>query len=163
MLKILYTRPDGGVSIICPVPKEKTEQILGTLTDEQYIQHILDTSVPSDATNVRQVTDDDLPSDREFRDAWVDTQPGTQVDVCCDRAKDVSLARLRVKRNQKLAELDVQGIKLLDMGLDEELAAVRQEKQKLRDITDSLKAVNTEGKVNNQELLDELKSLEGVL
>ncbi len=70
-MKILYTTSEGKVCIVNHVPKERVEEILGTLTDEEHKEHIYDVSIPKDAQNVTEISDDMIPVSREFRDAWV--------------------------------------------------------------------------------------------
>lgn len=62
MLRYSYTRPDGGVSVVCAAPKEHIERVLGPLTDAQYVAHVKERSIPADATNVVELAaDDDVP------------------------------------------------------------------------------------------------------
>jgi hypothetical protein len=66
MLRFTYTRPDGGTSVVYAAPKEKIEEILGPLTDAEYVAHVKGRSIPADATNVIELPADAvLPADPE--------------------------------------------------------------------------------------------------
>lgn len=133
----MYTRPDGGVSIVYPVTKEQIEKQLGALTDEQYEAHVRERSIPIDAVNVTEVDDADIPSDREFRDAW--KQLDAKIDFDLEKAKAIQLNRVRAAREPKLVELDKQFMFAIERG--EDTKEIVAQKQKLRDITEPLKAL----------------------
>lgn len=156
-MKIMYTRPeDNGVSIVIAVPKENIEKILGPMTQEQYEQHVRDASIPANALNVKVISDEDLPADREFRDAWVDVTPDTKVNIDLARAKDLKLKELRQRRNALLEAKDKDYMVALEKG--EDLAPIQAKKQALRDITDPLKALVVSG-VDDPAVLAQIKDL----
>jgi len=67
---IVYTRPDGGVSIVNLSPSAIAKRVAGGMTEDQAFAAIQAKSVPSDASNI-EVTDQALiPVSREYRDAW---------------------------------------------------------------------------------------------
>jgi hypothetical protein len=133
----MYTRPDGGVSIVIPAPKESIEKVLGPLTDAEYDAHVRERSIPADALNVSDILDNDMPQDREFRNAW--EQSGITITHNLTKAKDIQLGRIRKAREPKLLELDKQFMIALEQGLDTSI--IVNEKQTLRDITEPLKAL----------------------
>ena len=150
MKKIVYTRKDGGISILIPTSKEKYEQMLGPLTDDQYEGHIArihTESLPNDIIKISQIEEEDIPTDREFRDAWVCNDSKVEHDL--DKAKDIQLARIRAIRETKFAELDKQVLIAIEAGND--FADLAKEKQKLRDITEPLKQLVPES-------IDDIKS-----
>ena len=156
-MKVLYTRPDdGGVSIVVAVDKETIEQILGPLTPEQYEAHVRQVSVPAEAVNVKLITDEDIPDTREFRNAWVDVTPDTKVNIDLNKAKDLKLSEMRVKRNALLEAQDKAFLIALDKGDD--LEAIRAKKQALRDVTTPLKQLVVEG-VDDEKILEQIKLL----
>lgn len=160
MKKIVYTRSDdGGVCVITPVSKKDVERVLGPLTDTQYEAHVWDRSVPADAIDPRYVDDSDIPTTREFRNAWVDVTNESIVDICCTRAKDIQLDRLRAERQAKFEELGLPH----KLNPDVESALLSKETletvQQLRDVTEPLKALDTTDQVNNEELLNEIRAL----
>lgn len=160
MKKILYTRPDGGVSIVTPLPKENIEVLLGPLTEDQYVSHIIERSIPDDATNVRYINNEDIPTSRHFRNAWVDTTEEAYIDICCEKARDVQLEKLRRERDAELDKLDKEFMIALEREMD--TTVIKKRKQELRDATNPLKILDVAGKVNDDELLEEIKSL-GIL
>jgi hypothetical protein len=93
--RIVYTRPDGGVSVVVPSPKSK-------LTMEEHIAK----AVPADATNVRQITTAELPADRLFRGAWDDSNPEDFVGVNLTKAKEIAHNMRRAKRQEQMDPLD---------------------------------------------------------
>lgn len=157
MKKVLFTNPDGSVGIICPAPKSQIEAHTGPLTDEQYVGLVLSRSLPTGASNVRWLDDKDIPADRTFRDAWVDVTPESSVDVCCEKAKVIALAELRSKRDKALVENDSAFVLAQKLGTD--LTPVLAERERLCDLTDPLKALDVEGKVNDTVILAQLKEM----
>ncbi len=158
MTKIMYTRPDdGGLSIVISMPKECIEKELGPLTDEEYLAHIWARGVPEDAINPRHVTDDAIPADREFRNAWVDVTEEAQVDIDCTKAKEIQLTKLREERDAAFPALDREFMMALEKGAD--VSDIVARKQALRDVTDLLKDLDTAGKVNCEETLQTIREL----
>jgi hypothetical protein len=156
-MKMMYTRPeDGGLSVVIGVPKEAVERVLGPLTQEEYEQHVRETSIPEGALNVKVITDADIPADREFREAWIDATADTKINIDMRKAKEIKLVQLREKRNKLLDAADKETLMALEKGQD--LAAIKAKKQALRDATNPLKALKAEG-VDNEELLDQIKAL----
>lgn len=156
MKKIVYTRPDGGVSVIIPASKESLEKSLGTLTVLEYEDHVRSRSIPGDAINVRSIDDVDLPS-REFRNAWEDTQVGTQIDISCEKAKDIKLGKMRAERDNLLEAQDKISIIALENG--DSLVDIKAEKQRLRDSTNGLVALDVVGKFNDEVIFQSIRDL----
>jgi hypothetical protein len=160
MKRIIYTRPDGGVSIVIPAPKKRLEKVLGPLTDKQYQEHVRERSIPNDATKIRSVYAKDIPTSREFRNAWVDTTELEKIDICCEKARDIQLKKLRAERDEALKPLDIEYMVALEQGKD--TAPIVAKKQKLRDATNPLKNLRVEGKVNDRAILQDIRKM-GVL
>lgn len=120
------TRQDGGVSIMNTSVVVKGETIefpfdvcidkwnSGQKDGEKYVSH-------------REITENDLPKSRAFRDAWTDENPEDFVGVNMEKARHIKMAEIREKRNKKLEELDVVTLR----GIDNQA-----EKQVLRDLPD---------------------------
>src|SRR5690606_22192825 len=87
MKLIVYTRPDGGVSVIHPAPKARREDE----TEEQFLERIRRKRVPADATNV--LVCEDVPRDRDFREAW--ECRGASVEVNIGKARTIHMNRIR--------------------------------------------------------------------
>ena len=155
MKKIIYTRKSGKVSVVTPSSKERLEKVLGKLTVKQYRDHVWERAVPEDAINPRDLLVADIPKSREFRDAWEDSQEGSQVDICCSKAKEIQLRKLREEREVHMEVLDKDFMIAIEKG--EDTSVIAGKKQALRDVTEPLKALSVEGKYNDAALLGEIK------
>jgi len=138
MKKIMYTRAnDGGVSIITPSPKSEIENMLGSMSDEQY-EAIIMRSVPSDAIGATEIDDDVIPvSEEMFYKAW--KQNGNKIDIDLEIARAIQLERIRAAREPWFKELDQEFMQAIEKGLDTK--EIAEDKQYLRDITEPLKAL----------------------
>lgn len=136
-MKLIYTRPDGGVSIVAVVPKANIEVMLGSISDKEYLDHVHKVSIPEDATNIREIEDADIPENREFRESWVDVNNSGQLSIDLLKAKDLQLAAMRVVRNAQLVSLDADSLKAMETKSDD--SGVLAQKQALRDATEALK------------------------
>lgn len=87
--RIIYTRPDGGVSIIVP-----TGSIEDCMKD-----------IPEGA-EYEIVTTDVIPSDRTFRNAW--EKQGKAVGTNLTKAKGIAHDKRRAKRAEEFAPLDIE-------------------------------------------------------
>lgn len=121
MKRIIFTRPDGGVSVVCPVRD-----------DDEFLSLVM-SKVPKDATNVQVVDETDLPTDRTFRDAW--RQSGEAVTHDMPKCREIHRERLRAARVPLLAKLDVDFLRAVESGDTQKQTDIAAEKQVLRDIT----------------------------
>lgn len=157
MKKIAYTRQDGGVSIVVPAPKDRLEIVLGSLSESEYENHVMERSIPKDVTNVRSIEESDIPTSREFRDAWEDSQLGNQIDINCEKTRDMCLEKLRKNRSKLFDEQDKLFIIASEKG--EDTSAIISEKERLRGITNPLKSLSVVGKYNDEVLLQQIRDL----
>ncbi len=74
--------------------------------------------------------DIELPSSRVFRDAW--KLSGNKVIIDEIRAKEIHLSKIKILRDKKLKELDVESLKALSD--PDKLLDIETRKQLLRDI-----------------------------
>ena len=139
---IIYTMPAGTTHIVHP----------SQLGLEQGMDVIIERSVPKEATSYRIAHRDDLPKDREFRDAWTDKFDTPTVDIDLDKAKIIHLDRLRAERDDKLKELDVEVIKALGQKDDKQLQILENEKEMLRTIPERFQTIDIQ-------TVDQLKSI----
>ena len=125
---ILYTRPDGGVSIVVPTP----ETLAKFETEDDAIAHVRGVSVPDDATKIRVIDRSAIPEKRTFRDAWVD---GTDKAVT-DRSKAsaIHMNRIREVRNAELDKEDINFQKAIEADDASAKTAIATKKQVLRDL-----------------------------
>ena len=96
-------------------------------TGELSIEEVAAKDVPAN-TPYRIINDDEVPSDRTFRNAWKD-------DLTVDMPKAVVITqdRLRTERKPLMDAQDVLFQRALESGADTK--AIVAEKQRLRDIT----------------------------
>ncbi len=120
--KIIYTQDDGGMCIVTPSPNWK-----GT------IQALAAKDVPAGRT-YQIIEDTEIPKDRTYRNAWKEGKKAIDIDM--PKARNIFLDNVRVLRNAKLAELDVEVVKKVERG--ESMAELAMEKQRLRDLPATL-------------------------
>lgn len=157
MDKIIYTRPDGGLSVIVPATKKSLEKSLGSLTDAEYEAHVRERSIPDDAVTERSIKPEDMPVDREFRNAWCDVTPESRIDIDCTKAKDIQLEKMRRERDELFEPLDKEFMLALEKGQDTK--AIAAKKEALRNATDPLKNLKTDGKFNDEAILNSIRTL----
>ncbi len=131
MNKICYVNSEGNLCIVHPVSKENIEQILGEMTEQEYRDHIYITSIPNDAQNVREIDDLEIPDGRYFRNAWIDDG---QIKVDIDKARVIHMDNLRIMRNDKLKNLDIEYMKASEQNNTNEMSIIASKKQDLRDM-----------------------------
>ena len=140
MRRIVYSRQDGGVSIVHPVINTVGEA--DGFTEAEAEKRAWD-ALPADAIDPRWVEEGEILADRSFRNAW-------KADLTVDlpKAREITKDRLRVERAPLLSDLDVQFMRALEAGGD--TTAIAAEKQRLRDVTALADATAT---------LDDLRSI----
>ena len=92
MRKIIFTRLDGGVSVVHPVRNTIGE----TLTTDAEIEQRAWDKLPEGAINPQYVEETAIPTDRTFRNAWKVEAGSVAVDT--GKAKDLTKDRLRIER-----------------------------------------------------------------
>ena len=85
---IVFTRPDGGVSIVIPA----SNFVAQFPTEAEALAVVRAKSVPADALDIGEIEDTDLPTDREFRDAWRLNAGVARPDL--PAARDIQAARI---------------------------------------------------------------------
>lgn len=135
-VKVIIERNDGGVTVMAFVTTGYTPQ-----GDIQFVREASDENV--DAEIIKAGLDckswrfleegEEVPTDRTFRDAWIDGL--TKIDVDMVKAREIQKDRLRYERAPLLEKLDVDYMKALESGNTKLQAAITAEKTLLRDIT----------------------------
>jgi hypothetical protein len=110
MKRIIFSRPDGGVSVVSPAPGVTIEQAMLGLPVNADKVHVVDASA--------------IPQDRYFRDAWRLGDGCIEHDM--EKCKSLHRNKIRAARAPKLAALDVEQLRGRD---------VEAQKQVLRDAT----------------------------
>jgi hypothetical protein len=171
MKKMIYTQTNGSVVVVTPAPKERIESVIGPLTDAQYEAHVISRSIPNDAINLRSISDEDIPTSREFRDAWVDVTEESRIDICCEKVKEKALTDMRQVRDKKLLSNDMKYMLNLKNSNSPEITERGQllvaetteelllERDQLLAATDGLKQLDVVGKVNDSSILYQIDLL----
>ncbi len=128
MKRIVYETSEGGVGIITPAPGARMKGE----SERDFVERIRKKRVPAGA-RWKVIEERAYPADREFRDAWVfDAEKGIGVDLA--KAGEILMARLRLRRDEALAALDVPFMRAVEAADAAEQKRVAAEKQKLRDL-----------------------------
>ena len=130
MRKIIYMRPDGGLSVVHPV--RNTHPVPESITDAEIEQRAWD-KLPADAINPVFVDPSEIPSDRTFRNAWKQNAGKVEHDMA--KCRDLWRAHLRVLRKPKLEALDAEYMRADEIGDTGLKAQIAAQKQVLRDVT----------------------------
>jgi hypothetical protein len=127
-MKIVIKKAGGGVAIMTVVGDADVAECLEkfkAVNPGMYVSH-------------REMPDEAIPADRTFRDAWDDVTPEAVIDIDMEAARNIHLNRIRQVRNAELEKLDIEAIKAQDVEDAERLAEVRQRKQELRDLPETI-------------------------
>jgi hypothetical protein len=133
-LRIVIKRNDGGVSVMHPTLF--LQEVIDAAPNhlEEIIGAELAQWPPEDQAAVvswRAVPDEAIPTDRTFRNAWVDDGKAVQHDM--PKARNIWRNKMRKARAPLLAGLDVEVMRALEQGKPTTDIATR--KQALRDVT----------------------------
>lgn len=128
---IVYTRPDGGVSICHPVISLDDP---ADFSEDDALARALASDIPHDAINPTIIDRSDVPEDRSFRDAWRhDGAAAIGHDI--EKCRSIHRDRMRAARGPMLAALDVEYQRADESGDVERKRAISAKKQALRDVT----------------------------
>lgn len=147
--RIIYTRTDGGVSVVIPMDADRRQveaepardatpdkpaapAVMRPETDEEFLKRVANRAVPA-GTQYRVVNAGDVPTDRTFRDAWQDSYGKLTVDMA--KAREIHRDRLRAQRVDKLEALDIEYTKADAAGNVVLKASIEKKRQELRDVT----------------------------
>lgn len=101
--RIFYTRSDGGVNIVTPTP----EFVSRFNTEAEALAAVQAKDIPSDATVVTVMDVADIPKDRTFRDAWVQSVPGTII-TNMPMARHIHTTRMADARDVEITRLKIE-------------------------------------------------------
>jgi hypothetical protein len=139
MQKIIYTRPDGGISIVRPSVHKTIEEVLAK-------------AVPADATNVQVVDDSVFPADRKLRNAWV----AYGKDIVEDKYRSQEV--VRKARDHALSILDDRAF-VEARKPDGDVAAIDAKAQVLRDMPQREVFNTTKNPETYKNMLDEIETI----
>jgi len=137
---ITWIDPLSGTMVIT-IPAYADLARSPTTSDEDILSAAISKAVPQ-GVDYHRVDRDLLEAAVElcgddFRDSWLCDEAGLPV-VDMDAARDVHMGRIRAARDSRLAALDSEHFKALESGSDDRLAAISSEKQRLRNLPQTL-------------------------
>lgn len=121
----MWTQADGVLAITYPAYHDRRHK--GSI--ENALKRL-----PKDALNPRIIEHTEIPQDRYFRGAWRDITPELTIDIDRSAAEEIKLEKLRLVRNKRLNELDLETIRAVGAGDDTYRDEVEKLKQELRDL-----------------------------
>lgn len=132
MRRIIFTRPDGGLSVVTPVINTHPvrEQITAAQAEARAWGRL-----PANAINPQWVSADRVPADRTFRAAWTAGLGSVEHDM--EKCRAIHRDHLRTLRKPLLEALDVNYMRAMERGASAEMHAIAEQKQALRDVTAS--------------------------
>lgn len=139
MKRIIYTRPDGGLSVVTPVINTHTlvngvvVPVREDVSEEEALERAI-AKLPNFAKKDFQIVDSsEIPTDRTYRNAW--KAAVGRVDHDMEKCREIHKDRLRALRAPKLLTLDVEYMKADEAGDSAKKAEIAGKKQALRDTT----------------------------
>jgi hypothetical protein len=152
-MKFLYSSTDGRAVIAYPVSKEQLEKSLGPMTDEEYKSLLISKMIP-EGKNYIEIEDDDIPQDLTHRAAWIVYNGKIAID--CERARDKKLSIIRKKREPIFEKLDREYLNALQDQAD--TTDILSRRNSLRRATDFLKNLDVVNKINDEAILNSIRS-----
>ena len=129
--KIIYSRPDGGLSVVQPIRNTRGEP--EGITDAEIEQRAFD-KLPADAIDPHFVSEAEVPTDRSYRDSW-EADGATKIKHNMPKARDIHRDKMRAVRLPKLAALDIDYQRADETGDTARKTEITSQKQALRDVT----------------------------
>ena len=130
MSKIIFSNSDGTLSFIVPCLNE-----INPTTGQPFtIQEIADKDLPAGISTYSVVEDSVIPTDIDFRDAWVGVGIGTTggtISHNMTKAKEIHKNNIRAARTPLLTALDVEFQKAQETSAG--ITTIVAKKQALRD------------------------------
>jgi hypothetical protein len=122
MKTFAVTGTDGSVVITTPVGDAKIEDIVALMNFPGFTP-----------ASWKEIDPASIPADREYRDAW--SYNGKRFGHDMTKAREVHKEKLRTKRTELFAELDLEVSKATAKGDAARAAKLEERRQKLRDVT----------------------------
>ena len=133
MRKIIYSRPDGGVSVVS-VPVD-TDAALATAMAR----------LPVSAVNAQIMSDAVIPTDRTFRNAW--RQAVGLINHDLPSARVIAQEKVREARIPRFAHWDALWTKAQEDNDIVAMATIRANRQKLRDAPADARIANAANEI----------------
>ena len=117
MSEVILYEHEGGIAVSVPAPNVDIQTVIARDIPQDCDYNIVDSAK--------------LPNDRTFRGAWT-----MDCTVDMDKAKDIWIDQIRIVRNERLKELDIEWMKAMENGENKEASNIAAVKQALRDVTE---------------------------
>ncbi len=101
--RIVYSRPDGGVSVVSPAPRYIAELVTEGMTEDEAIAIVQAKDVPLNAANIEVMEQTLIPS-REFRDAWEKLALGPPT-INMPKARAIQAGKIAVAKTKAVVVL----------------------------------------------------------
>ena len=130
--RIIYTRPDGSVSVIAPAP----EYIVCFESVDDALAAIARKDISDGAADIQVVSVEHIPTDRVFRNAWErDLSPSPDaIRINMSKARVIHMDLVRIARNAELAALDIEHQRADEQNDEDRKVKIAAKKQALRDL-----------------------------
>lgn len=122
-MKVIFAGENGVASILTPVIPE------GCDDKEAELTRTIAKDIPV-GVDYEIVKDEDIPTDRTFRNAWEKDSKAIKVDM--PKARVIHMDHIRLARNERLGKTDIEMMIAGEQGKD--TADLKKERQDLRDI-----------------------------
>lgn len=160
---VAVTRTDGGLSLmrILMIARgnllpygaawiDEKAGIWGRDPSAAVVEHEVSKQFGAEAASWRMVEDDEVPAEREFRNAVRDDGKKLKHDIA--HAKTIVRDRIREKRERELAVLDGQWMRATGQGKKADADKIEAQRQKWRDAP-------ADPRIDAAQTVDDLKSL----
>ena len=130
MKKIIFTRADGGLSVVHPVIN--THPVPEDITEQQALERAF-ARLPAEAIDPQIVDESAIPSDRTFRAAW--KAVGKSIEHDMDKCREIHKTKLRELRSPKFEPIERAQRTALVNGDTATARTLEANLQALRDVT----------------------------
>jgi|TARA_R110000765_G_scaffold37213_6_gene82569 hypothetical protein len=146
MKVITYIAADGGLAVtkITPEmlnPESATRVTLANegklsldATEAEAFAWAKSKSIPAGSTNVREIEEAQVPTDRSYRDSW-EADGATKIKHNMPKARDIHRDKMRAVRAPKLTALDIDYQRADETGDTVKKSNIVAAKVALRDVT----------------------------
>lgn len=117
-------------------------------TEENIKDNLYNSFLDRPVVSWRRISPNDVPEDREFRNAWMDN--GQTITHDMEKAKEIKRTHIRHERARAMVELDAQYMKALGQGKD--TSAVEKKRQEWRDAP-------ADPRITQAKTIDDLKAI----
>ncbi len=100
---IVFTRPGGAISVVNMAPQHIQDVFDGDEDSAIAAERAKPSVVPSDATDVTVIDEGQIPTDRWFRNAWM--QSGSTVSVDLLKARKIQASHIAHALGLEIAKL----------------------------------------------------------